>query len=212
MKNKCDNLTMFGNQLKCKDCGAVWDKNDDMPDQCRAAPPAHLPCGCHVSGMISPNCKEHSIHTTRCAACNQDISTSPALHVCPGSIATATDSTPPAAASDGPTRKPTGKRFDLIPGDVIAEVARVFAEGAEKYGDYNWQKGRMTGDMDPINHAIKHVMYYNAGVADDDDPDGMDLELHLRHAIVNLMFELHYQLNPDKYDDRFNGHAGKARR
>lgn len=104
---------------------------------------------------------------------------------------------------DEPTRQATGMRFDLIPGDVLAQVARVLAEGAEKYGDTNWRKGRLVGDKDPINHALKHINFYNAGVPDDEDPDGVDMEIHLRNAIVNLMFELHYQLNQDKYGNRF---------
>lgn len=225
MKNQCDNLRMFGDQLKCKDCGAVWDKNDDRPEQCNAA---DVPVAMKAFGpqpILAP--------AVRCAACCQDVTGLRTPHVCP---AAATDSSlrchvcdmrlapggkhncpgvhtpapgcgPAVLASNEPTRQATGLRFDLIPGDVMAEIARVFAEGAEKYGDYNWQKGRMTGDKDPINHALKHVLYYNSGTA-----DGTDLELHLRHAIVNLMFELHYQINPDKYGDRFKGRAGKVRK
>jgi hypothetical protein len=90
-----------------------------------------------------------------------------------------------------PARTKIGMRFDLIPGDVLAEVAKVFAHGAAKYGDNNWRQGRLKGDKCPLNHALKHLAYYQAGIPDDESADP---KIHLSHAIVNLMFELHYEL------------------
>ena len=211
---KCDMVKLFGAQMECVDCGAVWDMNDTPPEECVELPrvvtcntcmqtydirghdhvcPA-MACPAPVADKPTPrrmsaNCKE----------CHNFTLVSRDMGVCERCLKGA-----------GPTRQPTDKRFDLIPGDVMAEIAKVFAAGAAKYGDYNWQKARMFGDMDPINHAVKHIMYYNAGVADDEDPDGVDMEIHLRHAITNLMFELYYQLHPDEFGDRFNGKTIKV--
>ena len=90
------------------------------------------------------------------------------------------------------TRHACGVRFDLIPGDALAEVARTLANGAKKYGDNNWKESRMVGENGPINHALKHIHYYNAGIEDDESPDP---NIHLANAITNLLFELHYNLN-----------------
>ena len=89
-------------------------------------------------------------------------------------------------------RHACGVRFDLIPGDALAEVARSFDNGARKYGDNNWKASRMGGENGPINHALKHIHYYNAGIEDDESPDP---NIHLANAIANLLFELHYNLN-----------------
>ena len=83
-------------------------------------------------------------------------------------------------------RNKCGVRFDLIPAECLSEVAKVLAIGAERYGDNNWQESRMTGENGPMNHALKHIINYHAGIPDEDGPE---LELHLTHAIVNLMFE-----------------------
>ena len=88
-------------------------------------------------------------------------------------------------------------RFDLIPGDVLQMVAEVFGHGAQKYGDSNWKESRLKGADSPINHALKHINLYNAGIPDDesDDPN-----IHMSHAIVNLMFELYYNLHESEYE------------
>ena len=89
------------------------------------------------------------------------------------------------------TRNACGVRFDLIPGDVMKMVAECLALGAAKYGDNNWKTSRLSGEDSPINHALKHINYYKAGIPDDESPDP---KVHLSHAIVNLMFELYYEL------------------
>ena len=100
--------------------------------------------------------------------------------------------------SQEPSRAAIGVRFDLIPGDALIEVAKVFSKGAAVHGDNNWRKARLKGDKGPINHAAKHLANYQAGIPDDDGPDR---NIHLSHAIVNLMFELHYNLHPEVYGE-----------
>lgn len=97
-------------------------------------------------------------------------------------------------------RNPIEYRLDLIPADVILEVSKVLANGAKKYGDNNWKQSRLTGENGPINHALKHILSYQAGIPDDEDPEGIDPQIHLRHAITNLIFELYYELHSDTYE------------
>lgn len=97
----------------------------------------------------------------------------------------------PPGTAETATRHACGVRFDLIPGDVMKMVAECLALGAHKYGDNNWKTSRLSGEASPINHALKHINYYKAGIPDDESPDP---KVHLSHAIVNLMFELYYEL------------------
>ena len=75
------------------------------------------------------------------------------------------------------TKLPT--RMDLIPADVLLKVSSVLAEGADKYGEWNW-KGITVEDN--LNHALTHVYRYL---------DGDNSEPHLVHAICRLMFASH---------------------
>lgn len=67
-------------------------------------------------------------------------------------------------------------RMDLIPASVLLEVAAVLAEGAEKYGEYNWV---LIDTNDHINHAITHLYRFLSGDVS---------ENHLAHAICRVMF------------------------
>jgi hypothetical protein len=73
-------------------------------------------------------------------------------------------------------------RFDLITPIGLRRLAETCAEGARKYGDYNWQKGIPASQM--LNHAIRHVVLYLQG------DDGDD---HLAHAAWNLLSLCHYE-------------------
>lgn len=80
-------------------------------------------------------------------------------------------------------------RFDLIPPEVLLEIAKVFREGEIKYGECNWQEAGLDGHKSPINHALAHINSYQMGQPN----DSKACETHLIHAIVNLMFEyFHY--------------------
>jgi len=90
---------------------------------------------------------------------------------------------------DKAKRDECGVRYDLIPPKILIAIAKVFAKGAARYGDENWKKSRLSGDKSPINHALKHIVNYAAGVPDEDGPDP---KIHIEHAIVNLIFEYWY--------------------
>ena len=97
--------------------------------------------------------------------------------------------------SEEAKRNAINERYDLIPGEVLTAIAVVLGEGAIKYGELNWQKSRLTGNKSPINHALKHIINYQAKIKDDESDD---LKVHLSHAIVNLMFEYWWALNNDQ--------------
>ena len=77
-------------------------------------------------------------------------------------------------------------RYDLISPIGLKAVARTCAEGAEKYGEFNWEKGQPVPDI--LNHAIKHIYEFLSGDRSED---------HLGHAAWNLMAAIHtLELNP----------------
>ena len=88
-------------------------------------------------------------------------------------------------------------RLDLLPVEVLEEVAKVLQHGANKYGDYNWSKGiayhRCYGAI------LRHIF---AWWRKEDNDKETNLN-HLAHLICEAMFLLAYQLRGmDNYDDR----------
>ena len=73
-----------------------------------------------------------------------------------------------------------GTRYDLISPIGLAAVAAACAEGAAKYGDYNWEKGMPANDM--LNHALRHIYLFLSGDRCED---------HLGHAAWNVMAAIH---------------------
>lgn len=71
-------------------------------------------------------------------------------------------------------------RYDLISPIGLEAVAKTCAEGAAKYGDYNWEKGMPVHDL--LNHALRHINRYLAG--DRSEP-------HLPHAAWGLLAAIH---------------------
>ena len=71
-------------------------------------------------------------------------------------------------------------RYDLVSPIGIREVARTCAEGAEKYDDFNWEKGMPVHDL--LNHALAHIYQFLGG--DRSEP-------HLPHAAWNLLAAIH---------------------
>lgn len=71
-------------------------------------------------------------------------------------------------------------RYDLISPIGLRAVAVACAEGAVKYGDFNWERGMPAGDM--LNHAVRHIYLFLAGDRTED---------HLGHAAWNVMGAIH---------------------
>ena len=89
-------------------------------------------------------------------------------------------------------------RYDLLPPDILEQVVQIFTDGAEKYGDRNWERGMSWGRV--YAAAQRHQAQFWQG-NEFDDESGHN---HLAHAIVNLMFLLAYcDRGLDEFDDRF---------
>lgn len=58
----------------------------------------------------------------------------------------------------GAKRSELKPRYDLIPPDALRRLAQRYTLGAEKYGEFNWQKGMPLGDT--LNHIIDHLLVY----------------------------------------------------
>ena len=78
-------------------------------------------------------------------------------------------------------------RYDLISPIGIERLARTYAEGAAKFGAFNWENGMPVGDL--LNHALAHIYKFLGGNRDED---------HLAHAAWNLLGAIHsLELWPD---------------
>ena len=95
------------------------------------------------------------------------------------------------------TRHDTGKlRFDLIPAYATEQVARVFTNGAVKYGDRNWEKGMNWSRV--IASLKRHLNSFEQG-------EDIDLEsglLHTAHIATNALFLVEYSKIYKEGDDR----------
>jgi hypothetical protein len=83
-----------------------------------------------------------------------------------------------------------GVRFDLITPIGLRRLAETCAEGAAKYGPFNWTRGIPASEM--LNHAIRHIYLWLQGDAEED---------HLAHAAWNILGVCHFEeAMPDMID------------
>ncbi len=71
-------------------------------------------------------------------------------------------------------------RFDLISPIALLRIAQHFENGAEKYGDRNWEKGQPLSRY--LDSAIRHIYAFLGGSRDED---------HLAAASWNTMAAIH---------------------
>lgn len=83
-------------------------------------------------------------------------------------------------------------RMELIPTELIEEVAKVLTFGAEKYDDYNWQKFTPKQRGECVGSLMRHIEAYRKGEKLDPE-SGLS---HLAHAGCNIAFLLWYENNP----------------
>jgi len=57
-------------------------------------------------------------------------------------------------------------RFDLIPPYALKRLAQHYENGADKYGDRNWEKGQPFARY--LDSAIRHAYAYLGGSSDED--------------------------------------------
>lgn len=88
-------------------------------------------------------------------------------------------------------------RLDLLPIEIIEEIAKVLTFGANKYGAWNWTKGIVYSRL--IGAALRHFFAFIRG--EDKDPEsGLP---HLAHAITCMLFLLWMTKYRPELDDRF---------
>ena len=95
-------------------------------------------------------------------------------------------------------------RMDLLDPYAIEQLAKVLTFGANRYGDYNWQKGIK---YSRILAAIgRHWFKYMSGESIDPE-SGLS---HIAHIMCNCLFLLHFEKYQPTLDDRPN--FGKTKR
>lgn len=91
-------------------------------------------------------------------------------------------------------------RYDLISPIGMAALARTYAEGAEKFGEFNWENGMPVTDL--LNHAIAHLFKFLSGDRSED---------HLGHAAWNVLGAVHsLEMWPHLNDDTLRGPGCEA--
>jgi len=99
------------------------------------------------------------------------------------------------------TREGKG-RYDLLPPHAIFLVARQFEEGANKYGENNWQKGQPISRY--VDSALRHLFKHMAGEND---------ERHDVAAAWNIMamLETQHRIEQDDLPKELNDICRKRR-
>lgn len=78
-------------------------------------------------------------------------------------------------------------RMDLIPPELLTEVAKILTFGANKYADRNWEKGM---DWGRVYGALqRHLWSWWSG----DSKDAETNESHLAHAACCIAFLIAYE-------------------
>lgn len=80
------------------------------------------------------------------------------------------------------------ERFSLIPKDALAEVAKVYGYGSQKYAKHNWAKGY---DWDLSQDALeRHYAAWSTGEDYDEESKCLHLASVVFHALTLIAFTL----------------------
>lgn len=82
--------------------------------------------------------------------------------------------------------------YHLISPAIFESLARVYAEGAKKYGEFNWEQGMPASDL--LNHAIRHYRLFLEGDHSED---------HLGHMLWNIGAAIHSLKYWPKLNEKF---------
>jgi len=87
-------------------------------------------------------------------------------------------------------------RFDLIPGEALIELAKIYTFGAAKYEDNNWRKGMKWSRI--FGAIMRHTWAWYMG--EDIDPEsGLP---HMSHAAWGCFTLMSYAKHKREFDDR----------
>lgn len=83
-------------------------------------------------------------------------------------------------------------RYDLIPPELLKRLADLYTRGAEKYGDYNWQKANSPEEYQRMKaSAWRHFIDWSAGWNTEEDHaiatiwNIISYEWHTKHKLDN---------------------------
>jgi len=94
-------------------------------------------------------------------------------------------------------------RWSLVDFKSLEGMVRVLEFGADKYGDFNWQKGLKTTEI--CESLMRHLFAYLRG----EDLDSESGLRHIDHIMCNSMFLSYMDSNRPDFDtrqDRDNGY------
>jgi len=87
---------------------------------------------------------------------------------------------------------PEKLRYDLIPTWLLADLAALYAEGASKFGERNWEKANAEEDIVSFKaSAFRHFMEYMNGAENED---------HLARTVFNLAGIKHVKKQQNEKD------------
>jgi hypothetical protein len=90
------------------------------------------------------------------------------------------------------------ERYDLIPVEALASVARLYGEGAKKYAEHNWRKGYEWSKSYAALH--RHLAEFWKGV--DIDPETG--QPHLAAVVFHAFTLLTFMDEHPGFDDRYS--------
>jgi len=112
--------------------------------------------------------------------------------------------TPAAEATTGLRYNDGKTRYDLIPADVLHEIADLYTIGAEKYAARNWEKGLVW--MDTFACLLRHAFLWVRGEDYDIYPDHRGRpgsgKHHMIHVAWNAMALAAFAMRGGGTDDR----------
>lgn len=77
---------------------------------------------------------------------------------------------------------PYRPRYDLISPVGLRRLAETYGEGAQRYGDRNWERGQPVPEI--LNRVVAHLYTYLSGDRSED---------HLAHAAWGLFAAMHME-------------------
>jgi len=86
--------------------------------------------------------------------------------------------------------------LELLDPIALRETAKVLLYGERKYAAYNWRKG--LSQRRTLGAALRHIYAHLDG--EDLDESG---ELHLAHAMCEIMFAIRMYYDRPDLDDRY---------
>lgn len=105
-------------------------------------------------------------------------------------------------SSTGGEKGTKPERYDLIPVEAMASVARLYGVGARKYAEHNWRKGY---EWSKSYAALqRHANAFWSG--EDYDPEFTEFPSpHLAGVIFHALTLITFMTEQPQFDDRFIG-------